>query len=139
MSDLKTKVSDKSVEDFLNTVPNEKKREDSFRILNIMKEVTGEEPKMWGDSIVGFGEYHYQYSSGRSGNWFKTGFSPRKQNISLYIMSGFDGAGSFLARLGKHKTSKACLYINKLADIDEGVLRELIVESVRQCEVNWNK
>lgn len=130
MSDLKTRMNDSSVECFLSSVENEKRREDSFKILEIMKKVTGEEPKMWGDSIVGFGSYHYKYASGREGDWFITGFSPRKQNLTVYIMSGFTRYDELLSQLGKHKTGKSCLYINKLEDIKTEVLEKLITESV---------
>ena len=130
MSDLKTKKNDASVEEFLNKVENERKREDSWRIVNLMSEVTGEEPAMWGDSIVGFGEYSYRYASGREGEWMLVGFSPRKQNLTLYIMSGFDEYEELLAKIGKHKTGKSCLYINKLDDVDVDVLKKLINKSV---------
>jgi len=127
---MKTQKNDASVVDFLNSVPDERKRADSFAVLELMREVTGEEPAMWGDSIVGFGSYRYKYASGRQGDWMLTGFSPRKQNLTLYIMSGFDDYESLLADLGKHKTGKACLYIKKLEDIDLVVLRELVRQSV---------
>ena len=130
MSKLKTQKTDASVEEFLNSVTNEKKRVDSFAILDLMREVTGEEPSMWGTSIVGFGSYLYKYASGREGEWPLTGFSPRKQNLTLYIMSGFDSYDDLLADLGKYKTGKSCLYINKLEDVDLDVLRELVDKSV---------
>jgi hypothetical protein len=130
LAELKTKPTDQSVEGFLNKVPDEKKRQDSFAILELMKQVTGEEPIMWGDSIVGFGRYHYKYASGREADWFITGFSPRKQNLTLYIMSGFDEYDELLENLGKHSTGKSCLYIKKLEDIDQDVLRELVSKSV---------
>lgn len=130
MAQLKTQPNDQSVEAFLNTVSDEMKRKDSFAILSLMKEVTGEEPQMWGDSIIGFGTYHYKSESGREGDWFVIGFSPRKQNLSLYIMAGFDNYDVLMGNLGKHKTGKSCLYINKLKDIDIDVLRELVKESV---------
>ncbi|MFC1921692.1 DUF1801 domain-containing protein [Chloroflexota bacterium] len=130
MAELKTKPNDQSVEDFLNKVPDEKKRQDSFTILELMKQVTGDEPIMWGDSIVGFGTYKYKYASGREGEWPVTGFSPRKQNLTLYIMSGFDEYDDLLRKLGKHSTGKSCLYIKKMEDIDQDVLRELISKSV---------
>jgi len=130
ISHMKTQKNDASVVDFLNSVPDERKRADSFAVLELMREVTGEEPAMWGDSIVGFGSYRYKYASGRQGDWMLTGFSPRKQNLTLYIMSGFDDYESLLADLGKHKTGKACLYIKKLEDIDLVVLRELVRQSV---------
>jgi hypothetical protein len=130
MAELKTKPNDASVQDFLQAVADERKREDSFTVLELMREITGAEPRMWGDSVVGFGRYHYKYSSGHEGSWFLTGFAPRKQNLTLYIMSGFDGYDDLLARLGKHKTGKACLYINRLAEVDLEVLRELVARSV---------
>ena len=130
MAELKTKPNNQSVEGFLNQVPDEKKRQDSFAILELMKQVTGNEPIMWGDSIVGFGTYKYKYASGREGEWPVTGFSPRKQNLTLYITSGFDEYDDLLIKLGKHSTGKSCLYIKKLEDVDQEVLRELISKSV---------
>ena len=130
MAELKTKPTDQSVEGFLNKVPDEKKRQDSFAILDLMKQVTGEELIMWGDSIVGFGRYHYKYASGREADWFITGFSPRKQNLTLYLMSGFDDYDELLENLGVHSTGKSCLYIKKLEDVDQHVLRELVSKSV---------
>lgn len=130
MAELKTKQNEQSVTDFLLAVPDERKKKDSFTILELMKEVTGQEPKMWGDSIIGFGNYHYKYATGREGDWFVTGFSPRKQNLTFYIMSGFDGYDELLKKLGKYKTGKACLYINKLTDVDMSVMKELIQKSV---------
>ncbi|GJM33047.1 MAG: hypothetical protein DHS20C18_20480 [Saprospiraceae bacterium] len=129
MAELKTKKNDGSVEAFLNSVEDDKKREDSFAILEMMKEVTGEEPAMWGTSIIGFGSYHYKYASGQEGDWFKTGFSPRKQNLTMYIMPGFNRYEELMQQLGKYKTGKACLYVKKLADIDTDILKELIKES----------
>ncbi len=95
-----------------------------------MKEITGEEPTLWGDSIVGFGRYHYTYESGREGDWFLTGFSPRKQNLTLYIMAGFDDYDDLMNKLGKYKTGKSCLYVKKLQDIDLPILKQLIKQSV---------
>ena len=129
--ELKTKVNDASVEGFLNSVTDEQKREDCFEILRLMGQVTKEEPKMWGSSIVGFGSYHYKGASGREGDWLLTGFSPRKQNLTLYIMGGFDLHQDLLKKLGKYKTSVGCLYIKKLDDVDKKVLKELIAESVK--------
>lgn len=126
MADLKTKPTDNNVPVFIDKIENDKKRADSQKILELMQEVTGEEPVMWGDSIIGFGSYHYKYASGREGDWFLTGFSPRKQNLTLYIMSGFERYDALLARLGKHTTGKSCLYIKKIEDIDLHVLRELV-------------
>ena len=130
MAELKTQQNDQSVEVFLNSVADEKKRQDSFAILNLMHEVTGAEPKMWGTSIVGFGNYHYTYASGREGDWFLTGFSPRKQNLTLYIMAGFDEYDTLMNKLGKYKTGKSCLYIKKIEDVDLATLRELVKQSV---------
>lgn len=130
MADVKTKVNDASVEAFLNGVEDEKKRRDSFAVLQLMQEVTGEEPKMWGPSIVGFGSYHYKYASGREGDWMLTGFSPRKQALTLYIMAGFKRYEELMARLGKYKTGKSCLYVKKLEDVDLPTLRELVRGSV---------
>jgi hypothetical protein len=130
MTELKTKPTDKSVDDFLKKVENARKRNDSYEILKIMKEVTQEEPIMWGDSIIGFGTYHYKYASGREADWLLTGFSPRKQNLTVYIMSGFEKYDSLLKKLGKYKTGKSCLYINKLQDVDKDILKELVKESV---------
>ncbi len=129
MAELKTQPNDASVEAFLNAIPDERKRADAFAVLELMKQATGEEPVMWGDAIVGFGEYRYRYASGREGDWPLVAFSPRKQNLTLYIMSGFDGYDELMARLGKHKTGKSCLYINKLADVDLAVLEELVRRS----------
>ena len=128
MAENKTRPTDGSVTDYLNSIEKERKREDSFAILEMMKEVTGEAPKLWG-TIVGFGEYRYRYESGREGEWFLTGFAPRKQSLTLYIMGGFEEHDDLMSKLGKHKTGKACLYINKLADVDETVLRELVKKS----------
>ncbi len=130
MAEAKTKPNDQSVEGFLNKVPDEKKRQDSFAILELMKQVTGEEPIMWGDSIVGFGTYKYKYASGKEGEWPVTGFSPRKQNLTIYIMSGFDEYDELLENLGVHSTGKSCLYIKKLEDVDQDVLCELVGKSV---------
>ena len=132
MAELKTKQTKASVEKFLNGVKDEKKREDSFKILELMKKITKEEPKMWGPSIIGFGNYHYKYASGREGDWFLTGFSPRKQNLTLYIMSYLEKHKDLLKKLGKHKTGKGCLYINKLDDVDMNVLKELITALVKK-------
>ncbi len=134
MAELKTKRNKGDVEAYLNSVENEVKRRDSFTVMELMKEVTGEEPEMWGDSIVGYGTYHYKYASGREGDWMLTGFAPRKQNLTLYIMPGFEHYEKLLGNLGKHKIGKSCLYINKLEDIDQDVLRELVRRSVEHMK-----
>ena len=126
MAELKTKRNDASVEAFIEGIENDKKRQDSRSILELMQQVTGYAPKMWGDSIIGFGSYHYKYASGREGDWFLAGFSPRKQYLTLYIMSGFDQYDTLLEKLGKYSTGKSCLYIKKLEDVNLDVLRELV-------------
>ncbi len=130
MAELKTKPTNQSVEVFLDSILDEQKRQDCLEILALMKRVTGAEPVMWGESIVGLGLYHYKYASGREGDWPLTGFSPRKQNLTIYITSGFDQFGELLKRLGKHKTSVSCLYIKRLADVDREVLEQLVKLSV---------
>lgn len=126
---LKTTVNDADVRQFLETVDHEKRRADSFVVLELMKSVTGKEPKMWGSSIIGFDQYHYKYESGREGDFLKIGFSPRKQSLTLYIMSGFDRYEKLMAQLGKYKTGKSCLYVKKLEDVDLEVLQQLMAES----------
>jgi len=138
MTEPKTKPTNQSVDEFLKKVENPSKREDSYQILELMKEVTQEEPRMWGESIVGFGSYHYKYESGREGNSMLTGFSPRKQRFSIYIMSGFEKYGKLLNKLGKFKTGKSCLYVNKLRDIDKKVLKELVSESVKYMKERYH-
>ncbi len=133
MAELKTKSSDASVEEFLQSVPDERKRADSRTLLEMMQAATGAPPQMWGSSIVGFGSYHYTYASGREGDWFVTGFAPRKQNLTLYFMGGFDQRADLLAKLGKHKLGKGCLYINRLGDVDRDVLAELIAAAVQEA------
>ncbi len=132
MAENKTQPTSESVADFLNEVPDKVRRDDCFAVLEIMKGVTGEEPTMWGPAIVGFGRYRYKYQSGREGEWMITGFSPRKHDLTLYIMPGFDKVGSLMERLGKYKTGKSCLYIKKLEDVDVAVLRKLVQQSVKK-------
>ncbi|MGB3700282.1 MAG: DUF1801 domain-containing protein [Anaerolineales bacterium] len=129
MAQLKTQPNDQSVKDFLKGVENETRRYDSFTILELMQQVTGSEPTMWGDSIIGFGTYRYKYASGKPAEWFLVGFSPRVQNLTLYIMSGFDEYDQLLDKLGKHSTGKSCLYVKRLENIDLEVLEELIEKS----------
>lgn len=130
MSQNKTQPTAVSAAGFLSAVEHEQRREDGKVLLEMMRRITGEEPVMWGPSIVGFGRYHYKYESGREGNHFLTGFSPRKASLSVYIMPGFSEQADLMARLGKHKTGRSCLYINKLADVDLTVLEELVTKSV---------
>ncbi len=131
--ELKTKVNEASVDAFIAERP-EAVAADLRTILELMRKATGEAPRMWGGSIVGFGTYHYKSASGREGEWFITGFSPRKANLSLYILSGLDEAGPLLAKLGKHTTGKGCLYIKRLSDVDVNVLEELIINGVKGLE-----
>jgi hypothetical protein len=134
MAELKTQENDASVDDYLNSVEDDKKREASFKVKELMEDVTGEEARMWGESIVGFGHYKYKYASGREGEWMITGFAPRKRNLTLYIMSGFEEYDDLLDKLGEHSTGKSCLYINKLEDINMDVLRELVNKSVQHMK-----
>jgi len=131
MTELKTKVNDASVTKFLNSIEDETTKKDCLEIMKMMKQVTKEEPRMWGASIVGFGSYHYKGASGREGDWMLTGFSPRKQNLTIYIIAGFDKHAGLLKKLGKHSTSKGCLYIKKLQDVDKKLLKELVTDSVK--------
>ncbi|WP_404347365.1 DUF1801 domain-containing protein [Sutcliffiella horikoshii] len=128
--ELKTKETDNSVIEFIETVESPKKREDAYRLLEIFTETTGYEAKMWGPSIIGFGSYHYKYPTGHEGDFMLVGFSPRKAKISLYFATGDSKREELLERFGKHTTGKACVYINKVADIDVEVLKELILQSV---------
>ena len=134
MAELKTRPTDQSVESFLNGIPDAQKRADAFAILKVMKQVTRAEPQMWGSSIVGFGRYHYKYASGHEGDAPLTGFSPRKQNLTLYLMLGADDYTDLLKKLGKHKTGKGCLYITRLADVDLPTLKELVKQSVKRMK-----
>lgn len=130
MAEPKTKKNNTSVTAFIASIEDDAKRKDAKILLKLMKEVTGKTPKMWGDTIVGFDTYHYVYESGREGDWFRVGFSPRKSNLTLYIMPGFQAYDELLGRLGKHKTGKSCLYVKRLDDVDLDVLRELVEQSV---------
>ncbi|MEH3111787.1 DUF1801 domain-containing protein [Pedobacter terrae] len=130
MAQNKTTENDLSVDDFLNTVPDINKRIDCFNLLNIIAETTGFPAKMWGTAIIGFGSYHYKYDSGRAGDAPLVGFSPRKDTIALYVSSDFKDREALLAKLGKHKTAKACVYIKKLSDINVEVLKKMIEHSV---------
>ncbi|MGD6774013.1 DUF1801 domain-containing protein [Sutcliffiella horikoshii] len=129
--ELKTKETDNSVIEFIETVESPKKREDAYRLLEIFTETTGYEAKMWGPSIIGFGSYHYKYPTGHEGDFMLVGFSPRKAKISLYFATGDSKREELLQKFGKHTTGKACVYINKVADIDVKVLKDLIRQSVK--------
>ena len=131
MAELKTKLNDASVDDFLNAIKDEQVRQDCWAIAEIMQKATKAEPKMWGASIVGFGSYHYKGASGREGDWMLTGFSPRKQNITLYIFGGFEGYDELMAQLGKHSCGKSCVYIKRLSDVHLPTLKKLINASVK--------
>jgi hypothetical protein len=131
MAENKTKRNDASVDDFIQSVPDEKKRADARTLIDIMRQVTKAEPQMWGDSIVGFGSQHLKYESGRELDWFLAGFSPRKQNLVLYLMGGYEQYPELLKTLGKHKLGRACLYLNRLDDVHLPTLRKLIQRSVK--------
>lgn len=131
MAELKTKPTTASVTKFLNGVSDKTRRDDCFAVLEMMREVTKEEPAMWGSSIVGFGRFRYKYESGREGEWPIAAFSPRKSDLTLYFMPGFDIAPE-MDRLGKYKTGKSCLYIKKLSDVDAKVLKQLVTKSVKK-------
>jgi hypothetical protein len=130
MSDAKTVLTEAPPRDFIATVTNATRRKDAETLIDMMTRISGWEPRMWGPAIIGFGEYHYKYDSGREGDFMRTGFSPRKQNMVVYIMPGYNNYDEILGRLGKHKLGKSCLYINKLADVDLEVLEELIRASL---------
>jgi hypothetical protein len=134
MAELKTKPTNESVKDFLNRIPEAERREDCFALARMMEEITGEKPKMWGPSIVGFGSYHYKYASGREGDWPITGFSPRKKDLTLYLMMGFEKHAELMEKLGNHSHAKSCLYIKRLSDIHVPTLKKLIKVSVKDLK-----
>jgi hypothetical protein len=131
MAELKTKKNNNDVMAFLNAIPEERKRKDAIALMQMMWEATGQDPVMWGTAIVGFDQYHYKYESGHEADMCLIGFSPRKQNLTLYLTQDFDKYEKLLSKLGKHKTSKACIYINKLDDVDTTVLKKLIAETYK--------
>lgn len=130
MAENKTKETKASVDKFIGSIREEVIRKDCYQLIELMKSVTKEEPKMWGPSIIGFGTYHYKYTSGREGDMCLTGFSPRKQNITIYLMGGFEKQKTQLKKLGKHKIGKACLYLKSLNEVDQKILKEMIVNSI---------
>jgi Domain of unknown function (DU1801) len=134
MAEAKTKPTAASVDKHLAAVATDAQRADAQALIVLMRRVTGEEPRMWGPSIIGFGSYHYRYDSGREGNAALTGFAIRKGDLTVYITAGFDGLEPLLAKLGKHKASKACLYIKRLSDIDPRILEKLIARSVAEMK-----
>ncbi len=135
---MKTKATDSSVERFIDAIEDAGQREDCKTLTDMMQRVTGASPKMWGDAIVGFGDFRYRYESGREGDWFLTGFSPRKGKISIYTMTGFDRYPDLMERLGKYKVGKSCLYIRRLDDVDLGVLEELAGRSVKETAERYS-
>jgi hypothetical protein len=136
-NDNKTQQTSQSPEDFIASVGHSGRRHDARRLLDIFSDATGLAPRMWGPSIIGYGRYHYKYESGRQGDFMLTGFSPRQSNLSLYIIPGYENLQDKLDRLGKHKTGKSCLYINRLADIDEAVLREIIEYDIQYMRARY--
>jgi hypothetical protein len=131
MAELKTQKTAASVAQFLNAIEDDGQRKDSKELTKVMRSITGEKPRMWGPSIVGFGDLHYRSKSGREGDWFKVGFSPRKQNLTLYLpLIDVTGYEALLGRLGKHSTGKSCLYVKKLEDVDQRVLEQLIKKAL---------
>ncbi|HEX7259685.1 MAG TPA: DUF1801 domain-containing protein [Candidatus Saccharimonadia bacterium] len=139
MSTIKTQVNNASATEFIDKVDNETRRNDSFTLLEMFTRITGEKPRMWGSSIIGFGQYHYKSErSKQEGDWPLTGFSPRKQNLTLYSMLGFGEYADLLKDLGKHKTSKGCLYINTLSDVDLAVLENFIKQSYEEMKKQHN-
>jgi hypothetical protein len=135
MGELKTKPTEVKVQNFLNTVENTRRKTDSLELLDLIKDITNEEPTMWGTSIIGFGSYHYKYKSGREGNWFKTGFSPRKRSLTIYLGLTLDIYNGLLSRLGKYRAGKGCIYINKLSDVNTDVLKEILKKSLEAPDV----
>jgi hypothetical protein len=137
MAENKTQITPQCVNDFINTVNHPTRQADAQTLDRLFHDITGWQPRMWGASIIGYGQYHYTYDSGRQGDFLATGFSPRKANLSIYIMPGYADFGTILARLGKHKIGKSCLYVNKLADIDLAVLEELIRAGLADLRGRW--
>lgn len=139
MAENKTRQTKASADKFISAINEKNIREDCYTIIKLMQSVTKEEPKMWGPSIIGFGSYHYKYASGREGNMCITGFSPRKQNLTIYLMPGFEKQKAQLEKLGKLKTSKTCLYIKSLKDVEVKVLKEMINRSVNEMKKLYPK
>ena len=137
MSDLKTRPTASSVDAFIDAVDDENKRADCRDVARMMAEITGAEGVMWGASIVGFGDYHYRYASGREGDFFEAGFSPRKRALTIYVMAGFSEYEDLLGRLGKYTTGKSCLYVKRLSDVDLDVLREMLTRSVAYIRAKY--
>ena len=138
MAEPKTKPTKASVKEFLNQIPDKERRDDCLAVAKMMEEITGDKPKMWGPSIVGFGTYHYKYASGREGDWPVTGFSPRKKDLTLYIMMGFEKHPELMQKLGKHSVGKSCLYIKQLSDVHLPTLKKLIKASIKDLRAHIN-
>jgi hypothetical protein len=136
MAEPKTKPTNESVEDYLNRIPDAERRDDCFAVAKMMEEITGEKPKMWGPSIVGFGTYHYKYASGHEGDWPITSFSPRKKDLTLYVMMGYEKYPELMAKLGKHSVGKSCLYIKRLSDIHLPTLKKLIKTGIQDLKAH---
>jgi hypothetical protein len=136
MAEAKTKPTNESVKDFLNKISDEERRADCFAVAKIMEEITGEKPKMWGPSIVGFGSYHYKYASGHEGDAPITGFSPRKKDLTVYMMMGFAKRTELMEKLGRHSAAKSCLYIRRLSDIHMPTLKKLIKISIKDLQAH---
>lgn len=137
MADLKTQPNQGSIASFIDSIEPESKHEDAKTLLKLIQDISGEQPTMWGATILGYGNYHYKYESGREGDWFLAGFSPRKQNLSIYINGGFEGQEELLEKLGKHKKSVGCLYVKRLSDIDLRVLEEMIKQSIQTLKKRY--
>lgn len=134
MAENKTQKTTASVTEFIKSIADETRRKDCQTVLKMMKDATGETPRMWGPSIVGFGDFRYEYDSGRGGDWFLAGLSPRKDSVTLYLVPSLDGHAARLRQLGKFKTGKSCLYIKRLSDVDPAVLKELIADGVKAAK-----
>lgn len=134
MAEIKTRKTTASVAAFIDGIADESRRKDCKAVLKLMKDATGAPPKMWGPSIVGFGDWHYKYATGREGDWFFAGFSPRKDSLTLYLMPNLDAHAKHLSKLGKHRTGKSCLYIKRLADVDQAVLKRMIEDGVKAAK-----
>ena len=138
MKENKTKQTNENVEWFLSSIEEDQKREDCQNLLDIMQEITQQPPKMWGTSIVGFGEYHYKYKTGREGDWFLTGFAPRKQALTLYLMCDLSHDGLDFEGLGKYKKGKGCLYVKRLSDVNLNVLKRIIKDSIKIIDEKYS-
>jgi hypothetical protein len=139
VTELKTKPTNRSINDFLGSIKDAEIREDCRLLVDIMKKATKAPPRIWGSGLVGFGDYHYKYASGREADWMLAAFAPRKQKITLYVMSGFEGYGDLLAKLGKHSHGKACLHIRRLSDVHLPTLKKLVTSSVKHVKAVYHK